>query len=58
MRYRVTFESGAWALVDIEGYWRLLRQAGERGWALTQVRAGHVVTLPSGALVAMLREGP
>lgn len=55
--YRVTFETtGVTGVVDDATHWRLVRQARERGWALTPVRRGWVVTLPSGALMAVLRE--
>lgn len=55
--YRVTLESGLAALVGDEAHARLVTQARERGWGVTPVRRGWVVTLPSGALVAVLREG-
>ncbi|WP_158943552.1 hypothetical protein [Streptomyces sp. NRRL S-378] len=54
----MTFESGITGVVDDEVRSRLLRQARERGWNTTPVRRGHVVTLPSGAMVAVLREAP
>jgi hypothetical protein len=54
----VTFEaSGLTGYVDDDVHWRLVRQARERGWGLTPVRRGWVVTLPSGGMVAVLREG-
>jgi hypothetical protein len=56
--YRLTFESsGVTGLMDYDAHWRLVRQARERGWELTPVRRGWVVTLPSGAMLAVLREG-
>lgn len=56
MRYRVTLESGPSALVDDVAQRHLLRQAVRRGHGRTRVRGGWVVTLPGGALVALLRE--
>ncbi len=56
MRYRVTLESGRSALVDDVAQRHFLRQAVRRGDERTRVRGGWVVTLPGGALVALLRE--
>jgi hypothetical protein len=56
VRYRVTFESGASAVVDDVAQRHFLRQAVKRGHSWTRVRGGHVVTLPGGSLVAVLRE--
>jgi hypothetical protein len=56
MRYRMTFECGATAVVDDVAHRHFLRQAVNAGYELTRVRGGHVVTLPGGSLVALLRE--
>lgn len=56
MRYRVTLECGATGLVDDVAHRHLLRQSVSRGYGRTKVRGGYVVTLPGGALVAMLAE--
>ncbi|MGW6638525.1 hypothetical protein [Streptomyces cyaneofuscatus] len=56
MRYRVTLESGPSMLVDDVAQRHFLRQAVRRGDERTRVRGGWVVTLPGGALVALLRE--
>lgn len=56
MRYRVTFESGCSAVVDDVAQRHFLRQASRAGYDRTKVRGGWVVTLPGGALVAVLRE--
>ncbi|MFB8071073.1 hypothetical protein [Streptomyces californicus] len=56
MRYRVTLESGRSALIDDVAHRHFLRQAARRGDERTRVRGGWVVTLPGGALVALLRE--
>ncbi len=56
MRYRVTLESGPSVLVDDVAQRHLLRQAARRGDERTRVRGGWVVTLPGGALIAVLRE--
>lgn len=56
MRYRVTLESGPSVVIDDVAQRHFLRQAVRRGDERTRVRGGWVVTLPGGALVALLRE--
>lgn len=56
MRYRITFESGVTGVVGDVAQRHFLRQAVRRRYERTRVRGGWVVTLPSGALVAVLRE--
>lgn len=56
MRYRVTLESGPSAVIDDVMQRHFLRQSVHRGDERTRVRGGWVVTLPGGALVALLRE--
>lgn len=56
MRYRVTLESGASVVVDGVAHRHFLRQAVQRGYERTRVRGGFVVTLPGGAMVALLVE--
>jgi hypothetical protein len=56
MRYRVTLECGASGLVDDVRYRHLLRQAVTCGYGRTRVRGGYVLTLPAGALVALIAE--
>ncbi|MFJ6636632.1 hypothetical protein ACIQMR_35490 [Streptomyces sp. NPDC091376] len=58
MTYRVTFERGSSVLVDDVAQRHFLRQAVRRGDEVTRVRRGHVVTLPGGALVALIAEAP
>ncbi|MFJ3248379.1 hypothetical protein [Streptomyces sp. NPDC086782] len=58
MTYRVTLQCGASGVVDELSRRRLLRQAEERGWERTRVRGGHVVTLPEGEMVAILKASP
>ncbi|MGI5404189.1 hypothetical protein ACQEVG_33005 [Streptomyces sp. CA-135486] len=54
MRYRLTFESGLSRIVDDVAQRHFLRQAVRSGYGWTKVRGGYVVTLPGGALVALL----
>ncbi|MFC8583171.1 hypothetical protein ACFUGD_01135 [Streptomyces sp. NPDC057217] len=56
VRYRVTAEGSRGRLVAEETCYRLLRTARTLGWERTPVARGYVVTLPSGTLVAVLRE--
>ncbi|GGX26576.1 hypothetical protein GCM10010353_47020 [Streptomyces chryseus] len=56
MRYRVSFESGASQVVDDRVARHLLRRFAVAGYELTRVRGGRVVTLPDGALVAVIQE--
>ncbi|CAM5403590.1 hypothetical protein GCM10010298_35390 [Streptomyces microflavus] len=52
----MTLESGPSAIVDDVAQRHFLRQAARRGDERTRVCGGWVVTLPGGALVAVLRE--
>lgn len=55
-RYRVTLEGSPGRLVAEESGYRILRTARICGWTRTPVPRGYVVTLPSGELLAVLRE--
>jgi hypothetical protein len=54
--FRVSFEWGGSTLVDVVAYRLFIREAYTKGWPRTRVPRGYVVTLPSGRLVALLRE--
>ena len=56
VRYRVTAEGSRGRLVDESTCYRILRTARVRGWERTAVPRGYVVTLPSGGMLAVLRE--
>jgi hypothetical protein len=58
VRYRLTLECGASSVIDELARRRLLRLAAQHGYGRTRVPAGDVVTLPGGALMAVLAEGP
>lgn len=57
MSYAVTFEGRKPLLVDDVAQRHFLRQALRRGDEVTKVRSGYVVSLPGGALVALLAVG-
>ena len=54
--FRVSFEWGGSTLVDVVAYRYFIREAYTKGWPRTRVPRGYVVTLPSGRLVALLKE--
>lgn len=56
--YRLTTESGAFRVIGRRQRRQLLRAAVRRGIERTRVRGGVVLTLPDGALVAVLKEAP
>ncbi|MFD3361566.1 hypothetical protein ACFWW5_00500 [Streptomyces albidoflavus] len=53
MRYRVTLECGAWSMISELALRRLLTLVHRLGYPVTPVRGGHVITLPTGKLVAI-----
>ncbi|MFD7646407.1 hypothetical protein [Streptomyces sp. SM8] len=53
MRYRVTLECGAWSMISELALRRLLTLVHRLGYSVTPVRGGHVITLPTGKLVAI-----